>query len=181
MKRVITLIALSVLLVGSAVAQNEADTTKKKPGKFGSFMRKAGEVTTGINMSDEAFIMNPFKSLADVEFVGCYGNSASQTVKLVFTVKNKSSNKGGSFGEDYSSKAYDAQGKTYSISKPPSNSLPTGVTVRFEGPIIEKVLPSVTSFELIQLSWYLDAGNHGGKDNSKLEFRNIPIQWDVEE
>ena len=177
MKRIIILVVVSILSLGNIAAQNGATSGKKK-SKFRLFIRNADRAITDINRRYSPTVLNPFRSLAEVELVGCFGNSASQTVKLVFTVRNKTTNfEQASFGGG--SKAYDIHGRTYSMTNSPTVSLPTGVIVRYEDLTIVKVLPSVTHFELIQLSWYLSPGHHSG-DGSRLEFRNIPILWDVE-
>jgi hypothetical protein len=180
MKKNILLMTLALFLAGSAIAQNDTVKEKKAPGKFGSFIRKAGEVTTGINMSDEIFIRTPFKMYADVVFVGCYGNSATNTVKFIFTVKSKSIK----FKDAClvcrfdKNRAYDVKGNFYYLTGLPKSAggYPEGVLVRREL-VFDKIPSSLTHFELINLDWRYDTSE--GLEG--FEFRNIPIQWDVEE
>lgn len=58
-------------------------------------------------------------------------------------------------------------------------TLPSGIAVRYGIEGIKNVSPELKQFEIIRLSWYLDSENHFIKDNP-LEFRNVPIQWDVD-
>lgn len=157
-----------------------AQENKSKKAKIGSFLRKVGEQTTGINMSNEFFIVNPAKSDVDIQLVGCYGNSGTRTATLIFTAK--------ALHQEYpnavfggSTKAYDAKGKLYDkCQKAGYNiTLPSGIAVPYGIEGIKNVSPELKQFEIIRLSWYLDSENHFIKDNP-LEFRNVPIQWDVD-
>lgn len=179
------IMAAMFTIQSNSIAQKESDNqqteqgSQKKKSKFGSFVRKVGEASTGINMSNEMFIVNPASSYVDIQLVGCFGNSNTQQVELVFTAKSKSSDYNSArFGG--SSQAYDTKGNIFKEyhSGGESAPLPAGVPVKYTIKRIEKVPSTLQAFELISSKWYLDAGHHD-QGKSKIEFRNVPIQWDV--
>jgi len=186
MKKLIVMTILAVFAVGSVMAQNDSvQADGQKKGGFGSAIKKFGEKTTGVNMTNEPFIVNPLKSAVDVEFVGAYGDAVTGYVSLVFKVKNKTYEKkvscGASIGGNGATAAFDTKGKTY---KPYSSNAVTvdapkdiWVEVRLEGQFkggFKDVPETLAAFELINVSCYVNAGNRG-----LIEFRNIPIQWGV--
>lgn len=166
------LLAISVAIPTISVAQ------EKKKSKFGSFMRKMGESTTGINMTDEPFITNPVSDQLDLQIIGCYGDSASRQVQLVLMVTSKKSTfEAAVIGGG--TEAYDTKGnvfKEYSSSGDDA-LLPLGIPVRYTIKRIEKVPPTLKAFELIRAKYYLNAGNHSGGQKKMIELHNIPIQW----
>jgi hypothetical protein len=190
MKKVLLMLFLATFVASScAVAQNtsNAETKKeekeKKPSKIGSFIKKAGEQATGLNLTDEPFIVNPNSMDFDAEFVGAYGNSGTGNVTIIFKVKNKTSAAsaafGGSTGGKGNTTAFDTKGKTYSAYSGDSKRYDTAkgiwTEVTLDGKYsFEKVPSDLKAFELINMSFYFDA-----KVRGILEFRNIPIQWDV--
>ena len=185
MKIMVFIMAVILAMPSNAVAQNGTDNqqteqnSQKKKSKFGSFVRKVGEASTGINMSNEMFIVNPANSYVDIQLVGCYGDSKTQRVNLIFTAKSKSGDYNSArFGG--STEAYDAKGNSFKEydSVGESVSLPANVPVKYTIKRIEKVPSTLQAFELISSKWYLDAGHHD-QGKSKIEFRNVPIQWDV--
>ncbi len=184
MKKVILMTILAIFTAGSIMAQNDSvpEEGKKKGGKFGSFIKKAGERATGINMTDEPFVVNPLKSAVDVEFVGAYGDPATGEVSIVFKVMNKTYSKAMTFGGNLDkTAAFDKSGKTYTtnLSKGQYLDAPKGIWTEIQlvgkskGAFLN-VPESLAAFELINMYCYVDANNRG-----LIEFRNIPIQWGV--
>lgn len=179
MKKRILLVVLAALLAGGLNAQSEKETKKKEKGKFGAFLGRVGEQATGINMTNEPFIVNPLSSSCDVELVGAYGNTAG-TVSLVFRIKNKTDEKANFGGSSYKTEAYDAKGKVYkqSIGYNRSYDTPKGlwVEVRMDGDYAFSNVPvGLASLELINVYCFLNRNTTG-----MIEFRNIPIQWGVD-
>jgi hypothetical protein len=192
MKKYILLFTLATFAAGGAMAQTLTDSTEvkkekvkkeKKKSKFCSFVKKVGETTTGINMTDEPFIINPNSADFDAEFAGAYGNSSTGKVSIVFKVKNKTYAAQASFGGSTSGNgrtvAFDVKGKNYyqynSGSKGYAVAKGIWTEVMLDGKdAFENVPSELQAFELIKMSFYFDA-----KVRGMLEFRNIPIQWDV--
>lgn len=157
----------------SAVAQ-ENTTTEKKGSKFGSFLKKVGETTTGINMSDEQFIVNPLATRFKVEIIDCIGNSAEQKFDVILKITNKSTNEsnmcvGGSCSG--ASSAVDKEGNSYKPNKCAGDckDFPTGVPVKVTV-TFEQILPTVKGMEVIKVS----LGSYG-----TVELRNVNIKWDA--
>lgn len=180
MKQKILFIALALFLVGNVNAQSDTTSQKKEKekGKFGSFMRKVGEQTTGINMTDEPFIVNPLKSAIEIKFVGAYGDPTTGKVMVVIKAKNKTYESNATFGSGADkSAAFDKKGKTYKAGEWVGKSYDTPkdlwVEVNIENAIRE-VPNTLDAFELINMYCYLNANNRG-----LIELRNIPIQWGV--
>ena len=181
MRKIILLIALAVLTAGSMIAQNDTTSNKKEKGKFGSFMRKLGETSTGINMTDEPFIVNPLRSSIDVEFVGAYGDPSTGGVTIVIKVKNKTYEKYTGFGGYDALTAFDKNGKTYKGGSATEKELDTPkdlwVEVKLDGyHKIQKVPESLAAFELINLNCKIARKS---SLSGTIELRNIPIQWGV--
>jgi hypothetical protein len=122
-------------------------------------------------------ISNPFKQLADVQLVGCYGNSSTATVEFIFTVTAQSNLiTSGSFGK-YGSK-FAAKGKAYT---PGGNAGGTSVElVRYQpSEVLIKVhqIPdNIVQFDRIELEWYFNPSHHSGT-SQPLVFNNVPIVW----
>lgn len=158
---------------------------KKKPSKFGSFMRKAGEVTTGINMTNEQFSVVPLdmKPWLDVELAGCYGDKASGAVTAVILLKAKSVPTKTTLGDTFKEGrcAYDKKGNLFAVREAISSITkenPVGVPVKYEL-TFNGVPATLDALELVQLGWYIYKDNGNIKESSRLQFRNVPIQWDV--
>lgn len=158
-----------------ANAQDDKTTkTEKKSSKFGSFLKKVGEVATGINMSNDPFVVNPLNNRFKVEFIDCIGNSAEQKFQLYLKITNNGTNEsnmcvGEGCGD--SSMAVDNAGNSYKPNRCAGdcNAYPTGVPVKTMVEF-EKVLPSVKMMEIIKLN----IGNYGS-----IELRNIPLKWNA--
>jgi hypothetical protein len=123
-------------------------------------------------------VSNPFRELADVQCVGCYGNRSAATVKFVFTVTAHSNLiTSGSFGK-YGSK-FAARGKAYT---PGGNAGGTSVElVRYHpSEVVIKVyqVPDyLAQFDRIELTWYFNPSHHSGT-STNLVFNNVPIIWE---
>ena len=183
MKKLVVMTILAVFTAGAAMAQNDSvPADGKKKGGFGSFVKRVGEQTTGINMTDEPFVVNPLKSAIEVEFVGAYGDASTGVVSLVFKVKNKTN---ATFvlcgGNTYQTAAFDVKGKTYktNLSVGPNFDAPKGIWAEIamvgksKGAFVD-VPETLAAFELIKMYCQVDGNNKG-----LIEFRNIPIQWGV--
>ena len=152
------------------VEQKQPD--KKKKSKFGSFLGKLGEATTGINMTDEPFVVVPtlLKAIS-AQLVGCYGESNTGLIELIFTVKN---NNNLNFINMSPDKAYDKSGNAFEggyDSK--AIDLPRGIPIKATLEY-KNVNVALTQLELIKVR----ANVNGGSEF--IEFHNIPIQWDVQ-
>lgn len=161
--------------VQNIVAQSEqTNKTEKKKSGFGSFLKKVGETATGINMTDEQFVVNPLSARFNVEIADCVGNSSEQKFDVILKITNKSTNEsnmcvGGSCSG--SSMAVDKEGNSY---KPAScagdcKDFPTGVAVKVVV-TFEKILPTLTAMEVIKLNL---------KNYGVIELRNMKIKWDA--
>ncbi len=164
----------------SVTVQKDQPKEKKK-SKFGSLLGKAVEVSTGLNVTNEPFIVNPLSGDFAVEFVSCQGNPSDGRVSLTFKVKSYINETGATFGGSTSgngeSLAFAADGKNYK----PYSSAGESVGVA-KGTWVEVTLDAKNSFynvptelkmfEVIKLSFSFNAKTRG-----LLEFRNIPINW----
>ena len=168
------LLCLSANVFDVVAQDNQTPKTEKKGSRFGSFMKKVGEATTGINMTDEPFVVNPNAARFKVDIVDCIGNSAEQKFTLTLKITNKGTNEsnmciGGSCGGN--TLAVDKQGNSYKSDRCAGDckDFPTNVPVKVTL-IFEKVLPSVQGLEVIKFN----LGNYGN-----VELRNIKLSWDV--
>lgn len=156
-----------------ATAQDTQQKTEKKSSKFGSLLKKVGEKTTGINMTDEQFIVNPLSSKFNIEIVDCIGNSAEQKFELTLKITNKSTNESNLCigGNCNGSSAVDKDGNSYKPDRCAGDckDFPTNVPVKVKI-LFEKVLPTVTDMEVIKLT----VGYKG-----TVELRNVKINWDA--
>lgn len=122
-------------------------------------------------------VSNPFYQLADVQLVGCYGNSASATVEFIFTVTSRSNViSRGTFGA-YPSK-FAARGQAYSPYKSAGTSVelvryaPADVVITLHG-----VPDYLTQFDRVELTWYFTSSHHSGSAKQDLIFNYVPINW----
>jgi len=214
MKKLVLLAVLAVFTAGSVIAQTETTEPQKeqsgKKGKkdekpegekkksgFGNFIRRVGESTTGINMSNETFAVLPAraKALIQMEVVSCIGDSRDQSVLLTLAVKAKPNGKAkidlgkpcGSGNQDCVT-GYDTKGKTFqgqevgSYSQTRAKETPAGIPVEFQF-AFSAVPATLQAFELVQIEFYIYGDSSAGSNMSgvdPIQVRNIPIQWDVE-
>jgi len=198
MKRVIVMIILAVFTAGAAMAQNDSvPADGKKKGGFGSFVKRIGEQTTGINMSDETFAVLPAraKQLIGVEVVSCIGDSKSGDVLLILAVKAKQNNVKTNLGKSCGNgnqkciTGYDTKGKTFEGKAVGSFSEvfadkenPVGIPVQYEFNF-SSVPSTLKAIEVVHVEFAISgaANVHSGmSDIEPIQVRNIPIQWDVE-
>lgn len=195
MKKRILFVALALFVAGNLFAQTETPSTAKESGneqnekkekkekekkeksKFGAFLGRLGETATGINMTDEPFIVNPLKSYIDIVLVGAYGDPTNGEITLVIKVKNKGYELRAEFGGYNSFTAYDKNGKSYKsgsgISK--SVTLPKDIWVEVKMDGYHKLYPveeNIPALELINMKVKLYQ-----KESATVELRNIPILW----
>lgn len=171
MKKHIIFIMAMVLSCGLVFAQENPKKEKKK-SKVGSFLRKVGETSTGINMSNELYITseNAWEDI-EVELSGCYGNSQSGEVYMVITVKS-----GKNRHLSVSPKtAVNAKGKIYEVKDRFSSQIYKDVIkdilteYNLEELAFINVPATLPSFEAVQIK--IDKGTY--------TFHNVPIQWDI--
>ena len=195
MKKVVLLSVLAVFcMAGNAFGQSTEKNEKKK-SKLGSFIRKVGESTTGINMSNETFVAMDFdaQKLIELEVLSCKRDSTTQAVLLTLGVKARQNGIKTALGKPCGSgneecvNAYDAKGNLYvgqevgtftQISGPKEN--PVGIPVKYEF-VFSDLPTTLSSIEVVQIEFYVYSRNGGnvGSNMSKVEpiqVRNIPVQ-----
>lgn len=179
MRKRILFIALALFVTGSLMAQSDTTSNKKEKGKFGAFMGRLGETATGINMTNEPFIVNPLKSYMEIQLVGAYGNPSNGEVTIVIKVKCKTYDKTARFGASSADGcvAFTKSGKTYTGRQHAYTEINTAKDIWVEAKLdrikILEVPETVAAFELINMK----AGI--GQNRGTIELRNIPIQWGV--
>lgn len=183
-KNLLLLIVVMGCLFGSNICFAQQDTIRteqqssgkeeKKKSKFGSFIKKVGEATTGINMTNEMFIVNPDPLKLDIEFVECKGNTSGQYFEVVLKIKNKSTNDRLYVGAMGSTKAFDSDGNSYetTFSSGKDYDIPTNVPVKVSVKYV-KVLPSVAHLELINVGTMKNGVKYG-----VIELHNVPVVWE---
>ena len=197
-------IAITICLAGTtmfssiAMAQNDSVPAKEKEkGKFGNFVRRVGESTTGINMSNEIFAVLPAKAKPYIELVvvSCVDDSRTGDVLLVFAVKAKQNgiktNLGKSCGNGNQQcvTGYDTKGKTFSGVEVGSftetftpKETPAGVPIQFEF-TFTSVPSTLKAIEVVMVDFEVSGNGvnvHTGMgDVEPIQVRNIPILWDV--
>ena len=152
--------------------------------KFVSMAKKTGEYTTGINMSNEPFCVLPpeLKKALDISIESCYGEAGSNSVTLVFLAKSKNFNSEFRVGNSMHGLdlAFDKKGNTFKrYGGEIIQNCPVNVPVRYEVSF-DNIPNSIENLELIQLTWWVAAGEirgNGTSSTNPLVFRNIPIQW----
>jgi hypothetical protein len=197
-KRILLLAVLAVFTAGSMMAQTESDAAsgEKKKGKVGSLIKRVGEQTTGINMSDETFAVLPqgAQPLIQMEVVSCIGNSEAGTVLLTIAVKAKKNNVQTGLGKSCGNgnqeciTGYDTKGNTYTGQEVGSFSQvsgykenPAGIPVQYEF-AFSSVPSTLNAIEVVNIEFYIVADKNIGSNMSGVEpiqIRNIPIQWGV--
>ncbi len=202
-KRIFISSMLCLALIGGSINVLQAQETKqeqqqpeKKKSKLGSFVRKVGEATTGINMSNEPFAVIPFdaQKLISMEVVSCTGYSKTGQVLLTLAVKAKQegvkTNLGKSCGNGNQEciTAYDTSGATFEgqetgtftqvvAQKECPLNIPVQYSFGFTG-----VPATLAGLEMARIEFYIAAkSGNVGSNMSKIEpiqVRNIPITWE---
>ncbi|MDR1654310.1 MAG: hypothetical protein LBS01_11835 [Prevotellaceae bacterium] len=201
-KKIVLFLALAMFASASITAQNsdsapeqKKETKEKKKSKFGSFIKRAGEAATGINMSSETFVVMNLeaKQLIEMDVASCIGDSKSQTVILTLTVKAKKNGVKTALGKSCGNgnqecvSGYDTKGNSYEgqeIGKyseiSGSKENPAGIPVQYQFGFT--AIPStLKNIEVVMVEFYIYADKNIGSNMSKVEpiqVRNIPIQWD---
>ena len=180
MKKVLLLVVTALFVCSAAYSQTEDKTAKKekKTSKFGSFVKKTVEASTGLNDSDEVYstMVNKRQSdKIDLGFVGCYGDSKTGEVYMVITAKMKIDRIKVYINTE---NAATAKGKMYNTGDNYSNvdveyakNIP--VEVNMSARPLLNVPESVTQLEDVKVRVQV------GGDHDYYHFHNVPIQWDV--
>ena len=114
-------------------------------------------------VSNGVTIEAPVSAKAQFAFEGAYGDTATGCVKIVIKVTTQADQQQANFGSALV--AYDADGNAYKDNGGhPANQ-------------IAGVPRTLTSFAVVQGGWYLNAGEHSGKEQTVLRLRNVPITW----
>ncbi|MDR1792445.1 MAG: hypothetical protein LBR36_03245 [Bacteroidales bacterium] len=203
MRKIILAAVLVTFTAGSVMAQTESKNdsipakTEKKGSKFGSFIRKVGESTTGINMSNETFVAMDINAqqLIEMTVTSCVGDKATGNVILTLAVKAKKGGVKTALGKSCGNgnqecvTGYDTKGNAFEgreigsyseISGQKEN--PTGIPVQYQ--FAFSVVPaSLAAIEVVMVEFYIySPSGNVGSNMSKVEpiqVRNIPIQWDT--
>lgn len=203
-KRTFIISMLCLTLIGGSINVLQAQETKqeeqqqpeKKKSKLGSFVRKVGEATTGINMSNETFAVIPFdaQKLISMEVVSCTGNINTGQVLLTLAVKAKQegvkTNLGKSCGNGNQEcvTAYDTKGTTFEgveigtfTEVVAQKECPLNIPVQYSFGFTN-VPATLAGLEMVRIEFYVYAKSGGvGSNMSKIEpiqVRNIQITWE---
>jgi hypothetical protein len=164
-------ITILVCLLGAGCLFAQTEKTKKK-SKFGSFLKKAVEATTDINVSNEFFVVNNLPGYT-VAFKSCIGDPTAQTVTLTFVLKHNKENQSINLKD---AQGYDQEGNTYEgYPNERLFDLPTGIPLKITY-VFSGVLPAVTQMELLKVKIWFNGANTSA-DIKDIEFRNVPIDW----
>lgn len=141
---------------------------------------KPSSTGTTISLPNGAKIINPHPELFTIELLGCYGNSADNTVRLMIKVTVKDLNYGtaSNFGGEPIT-AYDTEGTSYYTMSYDCKALIADVPAKFRFCTLKQVPKRITTLTAITGNWCLEGCRNN--DDSKIVFKNIPIQWDAKE
>lgn len=128
-------------------------------------------------MSNGVTIEAPASAKAQFAFEGAYGDTATGYVKVIIKVTTQADQQQANFGS--SLVAYDADGNMYKDNgSHPGKTFVAGLPTKYTfGNNIMNVPLTLTSFAVVQGGWYLNAGEHSGKEQTVLRLRNVPITW----
>lgn len=189
------LVAMGFLAAPQAV---EAQGFLKKLNKGLEKVNKAlgdnntkAEVTTAqtVRQANGITVSNPIQKLVEVELVGAYGVSTSENygnVELVLKVTMKAPESrigfGGNGGGGTQTIAFDSDGNSYKMTH---ESTWTSFDVT-EGLPVKVVLSGEDAFQKVHktallpiVKLYAHIGYSDGM-SGELQFKNVPVQWDVE-
>ena len=141
--------------------------------------KSENSIDANVIMSNGVSIVNPFREFIDVEFVGAYGDSSTGNVTFIFKARNKTDETRANFGGGNRSAAFDRQGKSYAPhlgadSKMINTPKNIWVEIRLDGfAAFQKVPDTVAMFNLVKVNIHI------GANRGDIEFRDIPILWNV--
>lgn len=196
MKKVLTfcIVALSVAMMPQTVS---AQGILKKLNKGLEKVNKAldGDSEKADMVTGQAFkqengitVYNPIKKAVDVELVGAFGVSTSENygnVELVLKVTMKAPETSIGFGGKTGSQqtiAFDADGNSYKMTH---TSTWTNFDVT-EGLPVKIVLSGDDAFQKVRKTGVLPVVKlythiaYSSDKSGELQFKNVPVQWDVE-
>ena len=174
-----------------AVADNKGDT--KSGNEYDNKILPSEFVISSTTSTSGSVVTNPFSKAVDIQLVGAYGKSTSDsygTVSLVLKVMMKDNKSRISFGgrgqfpgSDVASNTMciDQNGELYcSDSQTTSESYDVSegvyVKLKLESPynIFINVKKTARVLQVIKLGLYIDANTTG-----YITMKNVPILWDV--
>ena len=198
MKRILSILAVALIATTAMPTDANAQLNKilKKakeilttPSSNTSTKPSASESSSSSELKGNTVLLangvkltNPCPQILNIEYVGCYGNSNANTVKVVIKITAKDLNylKAG-FG--ISTQAYDTDGNFYEADAMANKNvkLIADVPAKFELYELEKVPKRVTKLSVVSCGWYLDLehSSTSSSDTNKIYLKNVPIQWDV--
>lgn len=179
----------SPLRAQSDQPEQKTEKKEKKKSKFGSFIRKVGEATTGINMSDELIIDLPLelRKYIAVEEVTAVGDKATGVVLVTCTVKPREQAKllfGGSSigGKEV---AYDSKGNKYAVKRVDADDhytvIPAGTPYKYQ--FAMQVPTELEAIEMLYLNYIYEGSAQFGsyqEADMHVQLRNIAIEWKAE-
>lgn len=130
-------------------------------------------------VSNGVTIEAPVSAKAQFAFEGAYGDTATGCVKIVIKVTTQADQQQANFGSALV--AYDADGNAYKDNGGhPAKAFVAGLPTKYDfGNQIAGVPRTLTSFAVVQGGWYLNSGEHSGKEQTVLRLRNVPITWEA--
>ncbi|RPD37914.1 hypothetical protein [Chitinophaga barathri] len=161
--RTISIMTTFLLLIGYiSKAQTNCDDLKKE----NEYLKKTLQINTPTNTVTAAKI--------DFNLIKCEGNTKSQTISIILTLKNHDANRRILFSPV---KATDIEGNEYKSEKisvgsvSESNDLYTDVPLKTVI-ILSKVLPSVKILKIVPLKFFDPSAGH-----FQVELKDLTISW----
>ncbi|MBP3764113.1 MAG: hypothetical protein J6I49_09620 [Bacteroidales bacterium] len=188
---------VAVMAMGSVPASAQSDKPEqktekkeKKKSKFGSFVRRVGEATTGINMSDELMVNMPMELKMHVKVgeVTAVGDPASGQVLITVTVTTTEDARFNCGSVDLNGdKCLDAKGREYKVNglwRADAENAQTKKGIPHTYQYVAYGIPTdLTSIELLPLGYGYYAGGFKTTTidtHEVINIRNIPIEWSAQ-
>lgn len=177
------------------MAQNDnsgqqTEKKEKKKSKFGSFIRKVGEATTGINMSDELMVKMPLELKMHVKVgeVTAVGDPASGQVLITVSVVTTEDARFNCGSVDLNGdKCMDSKGKEYRVNglwRADSENAQTKKGIPHSYQYVAYGLPTdLSAIELLPLAYGYYASGYKTTSidtHEEIQIRNIAIEWKTE-
>lgn len=189
----ILMLITAIFVVGNVNAQGlggslkKAKKTAEKVEETAKSVSESEDVQNIVGKITGATVVNPISRYIEVEPVGLYGISQTETtgnVYLVLKVLNKTDKQNALFGSSVQNQkmlAVDGAGKVYNVDASGGirYDTPQEVPVRvvIDDPQLQftNVSNSLTEMPVVKIGILLDANRQGN-----LTFKNLPIFWDVD-
>ncbi|MBD5357878.1 MAG: hypothetical protein HDR88_12870 [Bacteroides sp.] len=189
----IVVLVMALCAVGSANAQGLGGLLKKaknaadKVTETAKSVSESEDIQNVVGKITGATVINPISKYIEVEPVGLYGISQTETsgnVYLVLNVLNKTDKQNALFGSSVQNQkmlAVDGKGKVYNVDASGGIRYDTPqdvpVKVVIDDPQLQfmNVSNTLDVMPVVKIGIALDA-NHQGN----LTFKNLPILWDVD-